>query len=158
VKLSTPDAAGKVTHLVQPGETLWSIAVAYKVTLASLYTINNLTAQSVIIPGQKLTIRLPGTGLTETPTEYPTPSPTFRPTVTRIPTSTPPDAGLGNPSLKSSPAAQTTAESVTPQDGGNNWRRLFVQSDPLLGIIILFMASGILLILVGRLMGKKSKP
>lgn len=82
----TPQADGRVIHVVQSGQTLWSIAIAYGVKIDELRRLNNLMGNT-IYPGQKLLImRLP----TATPTSSP-PPPTFTPWPTRTlwPTSTP---------------------------------------------------------------------
>jgi LysM repeat protein len=158
VKLSTPDRVGRVVHQVAPGETLWSIAVAYKVTLQNLYTLNNLTEQSVIIPGQNLTIRLPGTGPTDTPVESPTATQTLRSTSTSRPTHTPPGVAATSAAQLSLSATQTQVASAQTGDGTASGRGLFTRFDPMLGTIALFMLSGIVLIVVGRLLGKKSNP
>lgn len=77
--VSTPDEKGNVYHEVQPGQTLWQIALAYKTTIDQIKQLNNLTSND-IYPGDKLLIARVGT---------PTPIPPT-PTATRNPlTSTP---------------------------------------------------------------------
>jgi len=56
VKVATPDADGKIFHVVQAGQSLWSIAIAYKITVKDLQQWNNLPANSKIQVGQKLFI------------------------------------------------------------------------------------------------------
>ncbi len=92
---STPNADGSVRHVVQPGDTLWGIAVAYKVSIAQLMSLNGLTANAVLYPGQTVIIHRPGE-ITPIPTETPAP-PTPTPTATgpRLPTATP--AWMGPP-------------------------------------------------------------
>lgn len=53
---SAPTSSGR-THIVQPGESLWSIAQKYGVSLEALCRANGLTLRSAIHPGQRL--RLP---------------------------------------------------------------------------------------------------
>ena len=53
--VSTPDQSGAVYHIVQEGQALWQIAIAYKVKINDIKTLNNLTSD-VIYPGQKLLI------------------------------------------------------------------------------------------------------
>ncbi|MFO3797711.1 MAG: LysM peptidoglycan-binding domain-containing protein, partial [Anaerolineales bacterium] len=82
----TPQADGRVIHIVQSGQTLWSIAIAYGVKVDDLRRLNNLVGNT-IYPGQKLFItRLPTATSTLPP---PTPSSTPWPTRTLSPTSTP---------------------------------------------------------------------
>jgi LysM repeat protein len=83
---SKPD--GSVSHLVRPGETLWSIAIAYQTTIAELKVINNLTSDD-IYPGDTLQIFLPKATQTPAPTSTGTPYPTATPFVFWTVTSSP---------------------------------------------------------------------
>ncbi len=74
---NTPKPDGSVVHVVQPGETLWSIAIAYKTTIDELKAYNRL-AEDNIYPGNTLMIVLP----------KPTSTPTQTPTSTAYPTPT----------------------------------------------------------------------
>ncbi len=56
VKVATPDADGRIYHVVQTGQSLWSIAVAYKTTIADLRKWNNLSTSSPLLVGMKLFI------------------------------------------------------------------------------------------------------
>jgi membrane-bound lytic murein transglycosylase D len=47
-------------HVVQPGETLWSIARGYDLTVDALRAANQMRPDSVIQPGQRLRIPRPG--------------------------------------------------------------------------------------------------
>jgi len=69
--VSTPDEAGKVYHVVQPGQALWQIAIAYKVKINDIMSLNHL-ASNVIYPGQKLLILQTGTATPISPTPRPT--------------------------------------------------------------------------------------
>ena len=71
-------------HIVQPGETLGSLSMAYNVPLADILKLNGLTVKSVIFVNQKITIRVANT---PTPTQ-PTSTPTIPRTMTPWPTST----------------------------------------------------------------------
>jgi cell wall-associated NlpC family hydrolase len=53
---ATPAAAGQVTHTVVPGDTLWSIASRYHVSVATLESRNRLTDQSILGLGQTIVI------------------------------------------------------------------------------------------------------
>ena len=85
---NTPKPDGSVTHLVQPGETLWSIAIAYKTTIAELKSNNRLTSDS-IYPGDTLTIFFPQATQTPAPTKTATSVPTATPFVFWTATSLP---------------------------------------------------------------------
>ena len=43
VKIATPDADGKIYHIVEAGQSFWAIAVAYKLTIKDLEIWNNIT-------------------------------------------------------------------------------------------------------------------
>ncbi len=53
---STPNAEGRLVHTVGPGETLWLIAVTYKVTLLEIRELNYMSETDAIYPGEKLLI------------------------------------------------------------------------------------------------------
>jgi LysM repeat protein/uncharacterized protein YkwD len=68
VKIATPDMDGKVFHVVEPGQSFWSIAVAYKITIKDLETWNNLSRDSRLQIGQRLFIPSRNTEGYATPT------------------------------------------------------------------------------------------
>lgn len=69
VKIATPDAGGNVYHVVEAGQSFWSIAVAYKITIKDIEIWNNISKDSRLQIGQKLLI--PG----ENTEGYATPTP-----------------------------------------------------------------------------------
>ncbi|MEO8354439.1 MAG: LysM peptidoglycan-binding domain-containing protein [Chloroflexota bacterium] len=56
VKIATPDAEGKIFHQVQAGQSFWSIAIAYQITIHDLEVWNNLTRTIPLRAGQRLFI------------------------------------------------------------------------------------------------------
>jgi LysM repeat protein len=75
---STPNAEGKLVHVVGPGETLWLIAVTYKVTVLEIRELNYMSDTDAIYPGEKLLIAkdlTPGPIVAETPTSSSSSSP-----------------------------------------------------------------------------------
>ena len=68
VKIATPDADGKVFHVVQAGQSFWAIAVAYKITIKDLEIWNNLSKESKLQIGQVLFIPGSNTAGYATPT------------------------------------------------------------------------------------------
>ena len=68
VKVATPDADGKIFHDVQTGQSLWAIAVAYKVTIRDLEVWNNISRSKPLQVGQKLFIPSSNTEGYATPT------------------------------------------------------------------------------------------
>ncbi|MBE0410387.1 MAG: LysM peptidoglycan-binding domain-containing protein [Anaerolineales bacterium] len=69
VKIATPDERGRIYHEVQPGQSLWAIAVTYKITIRDLEIWNNISRDTRLRIGQRLFI--PGSNtegyLTPTP-------------------------------------------------------------------------------------------
>jgi LysM repeat protein len=68
VKIATPDADGRVYHVVQSGQSFWAIAVAYKITIKDIETWNNLSRESRLQVGQRLFIPGSNTAGYATPT------------------------------------------------------------------------------------------
>jgi len=85
---NTPKPDGSISHIVRSGETLWSLAIAYKTTIAELKDINRLTSDS-IYPGDTLIIFLPKATQTSAPTATSTPIPTATPFIFWTVTSSP---------------------------------------------------------------------
>lgn len=69
VKIATPDAQGKVFHVVQAGQSFWAIAIAYKITIKDLKGWNNLSEDVNLKIGQKLFIPGSNTAGYVTPTQ-----------------------------------------------------------------------------------------
>lgn len=68
VKIATPDAEGRIYHIVQAGQSFWSIAIAYQITIHDLEIWNNLSRENGLTVGQKLFIPSSGTAGYATPT------------------------------------------------------------------------------------------
>lgn len=75
VKIAEPDADGKRYHIVQNGQSLWSIATAYKVTIEDIAAWNNIVDIESIDLGQSLFIPESGSTM-PTSTVLPTVLPT----------------------------------------------------------------------------------
>jgi LysM repeat protein len=56
VKIATPDAEGKIFHEVQAGQSFWSIAIAYQITIRDIEVWNNLSRNIPLKTGQRLFI------------------------------------------------------------------------------------------------------
>ena len=69
VKIATPDADGKIYHTVQPGQSYWSIAITYQITIHDLEVWNNTSRTTPLKTGERLFI--PG----KDTTGYSTPTP-----------------------------------------------------------------------------------
>ncbi len=68
VKIATPDAEGKIFHEVQAGQSFWSIAIAYQITIHDLEVWNNLSRTTPLRPGERLFIPGKNTAGFATPT------------------------------------------------------------------------------------------
>jgi LysM repeat protein len=89
---NTPQIDGSIFHEVLDGQSLWSIATTYNISIAEIIAWNNLLPTPIIFPGERLLVRVAPTS-TVTPTVTLTPIPptrTITPTVTpKTPTVTP---------------------------------------------------------------------
>jgi LysM repeat protein len=70
VSIATSDADGKVYHIVQAGQSFWSIAIAYQISIRDLETWNNLSRESQLNAGQRLFIPGKDTEGYATPTPF----------------------------------------------------------------------------------------
>ena len=68
VKIATPDADGRIYHIVQPGQSYWSIAITYQITIQDLETWNNISRTTSLQTGQRLFIPGKDTAGYATPT------------------------------------------------------------------------------------------
>lgn len=68
VKIATPDAEGRTYHVVQAGQSFWSIAIAYQITIQDIETWNNLSRNTPLQTGQRLFIPNKNTEGYATPT------------------------------------------------------------------------------------------
>lgn len=105
VMTATPQLDGSIIHEVQGGQSLWSIAIAYNITIADIIGWNNLLPTPVIFVGERLVVQIAPTATlsptitntsipptrTITPSQTPfTPQPSATITPTPSPTSKPP--------------------------------------------------------------------
>ncbi|KPL76777.1 LysM peptidoglycan-binding domain-containing protein [Bellilinea caldifistulae] len=93
---ATPNPDGSVIHKVESGQSLWSIAIAYGVTIAQILEWNGLGQDAVLLVGDTLVVR---------PSSTPTISPT--PSLTPVPPTR-------TPSLTPTPVTPTLTYTVTP--------------------------------------------
>jgi len=56
VKIAAPDKDGRVFHVVEAGQSLWAIAIAYKITVKDLEVWNNISKEWKLQIGQRLFI------------------------------------------------------------------------------------------------------
>ncbi len=74
VEIATPQEDGAILHTVEKGQTLWSIAAAYGITVDQLRELNGIPVDSdIIFEGQMLYIMIPtyvGPEITPTPSFF----------------------------------------------------------------------------------------
>jgi LysM repeat protein len=134
VIVSTPKPDGSLAHVVQPGQALWSIAIAYGVTVEQLRLLNNFAANADnIYAGETLIIRLAFTP-TPTPTATITPRP---PTRTPVP-----------PQAVETMQPVQPAATATPILGGIDRTTIGL-------LLVLLCGIGLVLIIMGTLRRKK---
>ena len=104
-EMSEPDEFGAIYHEVRSGQTAWTIAAKYGIQLAQLFELNNLTADSILHPGDVLMIRPP-----DPPTSTPASTPTSTPT--NVPTSTPSPLHLTDIPTQISLSGQVTEAAI----------------------------------------------
>jgi len=68
VKIATPDAEGRIFHVVEAGQSFWAIAIAYKITIKDIEIWNNISRESKLQIGQRLFIPSSNTEGYATPT------------------------------------------------------------------------------------------
>ncbi|MCC6148316.1 MAG: LysM peptidoglycan-binding domain-containing protein [Anaerolineaceae bacterium] len=68
VEIATPDADGRIFHIVRAGQSFWSIAVAYRITIKDLEVWNNISQSAGLQIGQRLFIPSSNTAGYATPT------------------------------------------------------------------------------------------
>jgi LysM repeat protein len=68
VQIATPDSEGRIYHKVKSGQSFWSIAVAYQITIRDLEVWNNLSRENGLTVGQELFIPTSDTEGYATPT------------------------------------------------------------------------------------------
>lgn len=88
----TPQPDGAIVHIVEEGQTLWTIAAVYGIDLAQLLSLNGMTEESFVHPGDRVIVRA---APTTTPTAAPSPtaSPSPEPPTSVPPTATPAPIG-----------------------------------------------------------------
>lgn len=137
VVTSTPNADGSISHKVEYGQALSSIAVAYGVTVEQLQALNGLSGIDIYV-GQVLIIRN-----APTPTVSPTRTPTLqRPT--RTPTATP------------RPVTPTPTRTITPSPTPGIFESLPKLDRPTIGFgLVIASALGLVAMISFSLFKKK---
>lgn len=158
IETATPAADGSIVHIVKPGEFIITIAQAYKIPLIDIFSLNNITDQTVIYPGQKLLLkradRTPEPTVTQTVVPTTPPPPTATPT--RRPTRTPLQTGseVSEPAIESASSPGETATAISqPVEPA-------VKQDNTLDLMLMtiggLFAFGAAMILLGAVLRRRS--
>jgi len=148
VVISTPGPDGSVVHVVQPGQTLWSIAASYKISLPDLLTLNGFTSSTFIYPGQKIILKSPGVlpGSTSTATaSSQTPTQVRELTTTMIP------SPVTEVALLVTTGVPASIEASEPSENSNITRK----TDPLLFMVGILVFGGFILLVVGFVLQRR---
>lgn len=159
VQTVTPNGNGAVIHEVQPGQSLWSIAIAYNTKIAELVRLNNLSGDTPTIwAGQKLLV-VPAS-VTSTPTMDSNGTKTEKAVTTETATPEPSTATATKKPTRIATKPPNTAivpqisPTITPEPTKSkpdfNGAQLF--KDNSIGIVLIsFLSIGILLMIIGSI-------
>jgi hypothetical protein len=142
----TPYPDGSIIHIVQSGQTLYTIAEAYSVTVQSILDLNNRRLDDRLFVGDKLLIRA---AFTPTPTPDVTNTYTPRPpTATRRATRT---ATLVPPTITPSPTATITPTATPVPELGVD-----PAGNVLLSVVVLLLVLGVIFVVAGVILKRRS--
>ncbi len=130
VQIAESDKQGRVIHQVLQGQTLWSIATTYGVTIEQIQQLNGLTSNSMIYAGDKLLIKI-----------VPTPSTVPSVTIAPLPLTTFEYYSSVSPEFQSTKTVFTTDK--------NNDRSLDSDQFVFIGIVIIAIL-GFALVFLGQ--------
>jgi LysM repeat protein len=148
VTTATPYPDGSIIHIVQSGQTLYTIAEAYSVTVQSILDLNRRRLDDRLFVGDKLLIR---EAFTPTPTPNVTDTSTPRPpTATRRPTRT---ATLVPPTSTPSPTVTITPTATPVPELG-----IDPVGNVLLSVVVVLLVLGVLFVLAGVIMKFRAPP
>ena len=142
----TPQPDGSIIHEVLEGESFYSIADDYEMTVDQLLELNNLPSGAFLSPGDLLLVRVAYT-ITPTPEPSLTPTPVI-PTATRRPTRTSTTA----PQSSNTPLPSLTP---TPQPFLQRPGTAVFANQVLPALAAVLGASGIVLVIAGVIMKRR---
>jgi hypothetical protein len=135
--VSTPGEDGAIIHIVQFGQSLIGIANTYKVPVAEVLILNNISLDDLIFPGDQIILRAAFTPTTTpTPTDLP---PTGTPTVTPTPKNETATPWPTSPPITWEPSATITPIPISISEG----RQPLVIGAVLISLIALLSVIGV---------------
>ena len=126
VTIAEPRADGSVVHIIRQGQTLWTVAAVYEVSLEQILQLNNLPEDAVIFPGDEITVK-PASEIqaTDTPqSEEAVPTATQR--STRTPSPGEAEQTAGEPNSTPAQLAQSNISSAEKAAAQNATVKLVV--------------------------------
>jgi len=129
---ATPKPDGSVIHVVQYGQSLWSIADIYEIPLSDLLEQNNMTEESTVFLNQELIIVPATDDIEETveaddTEEAPVPTKTLEPTPTRTISPTPTKTLIFTSTSEiSSPTEEAETSGISTQNIFNGHTPLWI--------------------------------
>jgi len=157
ILIATANPDGSIVHVVQAGQSLWSIAASYKIVLADLLQLNGFSDATLIYPGQKVLIKSAGeASVIRAPAGSGTPA---TPEAANAASQLPPTPTLASrktdmPSLPTSPGLPPSV--VPAQSPAAPPRSASAGFDPLLWIVAALVLGGTGLLLVGNILKRGS--
>lgn len=156
VNIATPQPDGSLIHIVQPGQTLWTIAASYQVPLPDLLQLNGFTESSTIFPGDQVVVKPADPQVEPTdpdPPEDPSQpdrEPVIDPALTRQPTVQKPASQI--PVTTADPAVHPLTAQPTGTPAAPISSRPESSMDPMLLIVAALVVSGTFLLIIGNLL------
>jgi len=154
IQVSTPNPDGSIIHVVQVGQTLWSIAATYKIDLPDLLNLNGFTSSTFIYPGQKVTIKSPSALPSETPAQARSPEAATaikEPIDTILPMPATEVAMIKTNEVEHLSEAERFITAPVPVNSSTSRQ----ETDPLLWVIAIFVLGGTVLMVVGSVLQRR---
>lgn len=143
VLVASPNPDGSIVHVVESGQALILISQAYSISLPDLLSLNGLTQESIIRPGDEILIKAADVTPTSVPTETSIPAPA-------TPTSTdmiaPPTAIATKAAVSTLPG---TVQEASPTAGASEQIQSWsIKSNTILVVVGVLAAVGTALLVI----------
>ncbi len=142
---------GSIVHVVQPGDTLISIAITYGLDLPTLFTVSGLDGSSVLQINQEVTVgAAPRPAAVGGSTDAPTATATHTPTPTLSPTPTASPSATATSQPEDTPIPTATATLPAPEALPDDSLRPRDLLPLFLGVVSLLALTGGIFLYLGR--------
>lgn len=143
VLVASPNPDGSVVHVVESGQALSLISQAYGVSLPDILSLNGLTQESIIRPGDEVLIKVADVTPTSLPTHTSTPAPATPTSMTLI---APPTAIATEAAFSTLPG--TVQESSLTSGVSEQNQSWSIKSNTILVVIGVLVAVGTALLVI----------